>query len=237
MVELLGQRASAFFICIEITKVPSWRGNLHFLSSLPSLDTIILHNLCPPDGFKKCFILLRVFLIVDGAEQIFIRLLATVFLFLLPSVCALDSFYPLDSSLFSHWPWALRKPAAMGPFSVMHSADMSSHFAVNLWLCQRPFCLAEVLLCPAVRFVHPFVFLDILVALELSLSLSAGCRSELLLWVAGQLGDWLHPSVALHAPMRRCCPLGSFGRRLLPPPLRPASGGTPLCFCPNSSFF
>lgn len=174
MVELLGQRASAFFICIEITKVPSWRGNLHFLSSLPSLDTIILHNLCPPDGFKKCFILLRVFLIVDGAEQIFIRLLATVFLFLLPSVCALDPFYPLDSSSFSHWPWALRKPAAMGPFSVMHSADMSSHFAVNLWLCQRPFCLAEVLLCPAVRFVHPFVFLDILVALELSLSLSAG---------------------------------------------------------------
>lgn len=80
-------------------------------------------------------------------------------------------------------------------------------------------------------------FLDILVALELSLSLSAGCRSELLLWVAGQLGDWLHPSVALHAPMRRCCPLGSFGRRLLPPPLRPASGGNPLCFCPNSSFF
>lgn len=80
-------------------------------------------------------------------------------------------------------------------------------------------------------------FLDILVALELSLSLSAGCRSELLLWVAGQLGDWLHPSVALHAPMRRCCPLRSFGRRLLPPPLRPASGGTPLCFCPNSSFF
>lgn len=157
MVELLGQRASAFFICIEITKVPSWRGNLHFLSSLPSLETIILHNLCPPDGFKKCFILLCVFLIVDGAEQIFIRLLATVFLFLLPSVCALDPFYPLDSSSFSHWPWALRKPAAMGPFSVMHSADMSSHFAVNLWLCQRPFCLAEVLLCPAVRFVHPFV--------------------------------------------------------------------------------
>lgn len=49
-------------------------------------------------------------------------------------------------------------------------------------------------------------FLDILVALELSLSLSAGCRSELLLWVAGQLGDWLHPSVALHRPHAEMLP-------------------------------
>lgn len=78
-------------------------------------------------------------------------------------------------------------------------------------------------------------FLDILVALELSLSLSAGWkyRSELL----GASVTGCVPVSPSTTPRRRCCPLRSFWRGLLPPPSWPALGGTPLCFSPNSSSF
>ena len=153
----------------------------------------------------------------------------------LPCVYALDSFYPLDSS----------------SFSIDYELFVTQRHRIPFLSCVLQLCLPILLLSfdyvsslSALRKIYSVLqsrlsihlwFLDLLMALESSLSLSAGWK-----YCSGLLGNSVTGCVPVSpstTPMRRCCPLRSFGRGLLPPPSRPASGGTPLCFSPNSSSF